>query len=234
MERMDILLISEDLHQSNLVQKAIVENNCDAHFYFHSCTNFKKSFEVTFDLILVADLFNKNIAQLCQDALNYNPQSSIIIFTEEYTLLSKIEALEMGVQYFLKKTTDLRELLATIKLIIRRRPFQYKKDMSYKIANLELKVNSRIAERGGKQVILTAKEFLLLEYLFRNKGRVVSHAELADKVWNIRFETKTNFIPVHINFLRNKIDKEYSEKLIHTVVKFGYVLKESNLNNALK
>jgi DNA-binding response OmpR family regulator len=73
---------------------------------------------------------------------------------------------------------------------------------------------------------LTAKEFALLEYLMRNRGRVVSKVDIAEKVWDINFDTGTNFIEVYINYLRKKIDKDTSNKLIHTVVGMGYTLKE--------
>jgi two-component system copper resistance phosphate regulon response regulator CusR len=80
--------------------------------------------------------------------------------------------------------------------------------------------------RAGKKVELTAKEFSLLEYLLRNRGKVVSRVDIAEKVWDISFDTGTNVIDVYVNFLRKKIDKEFPKKLIHTVVGMGYVLKE--------
>ena len=79
--------------------------------------------------------------------------------------------------------------------------------------------------RSGKKIDLTAKEFSLLEYLLKNKGRVISRVDIAEKVWEISFDTGTNVIDVYINFLRKKIDKDFSPKLIHTLVGMGYVLK---------
>ena len=78
-------------------------------------------------------------------------------------------------------------------------------------------------------LLLTAKEFSLLEYLARNKGKVRSRLEIAEAVWDLNFETGTNFIDVYINYLRNKIDKNYNPKLIHTITGFGYVLKLPDL-----
>jgi DNA-binding response OmpR family regulator len=79
--------------------------------------------------------------------------------------------------------------------------------------------------RGGKTIELTPKEFALLVYLLRNKGRVMSRIDIAEKVWDINFDTGTNVIDVYVNFLRKKIDKDFSPKLIHTQTGVGYILK---------
>jgi two-component system, OmpR family, copper resistance phosphate regulon response regulator CusR len=93
------------------------------------------------------------------------------------------------------------------------------------VADLELDLEEKVARRGGKVIDLTAREFNLLEYLMRNRGRVVSKVDIAEKVWDINFDTGTNFIEVYINYLRNKVDKGFSSRLIHTVVGMGYMLK---------
>ena len=95
-----------------------------------------------------------------------------------------------------------------------------------KINDLELDLNEKIARRNDQRIELTAKEFALLEYLLRNRGKVVSRIDIAEKVWDIHFDTGTNTIDVYINFLRKKIDKDFNPKLIHTVVGMGYILKE--------
>jgi two-component system copper resistance phosphate regulon response regulator CusR len=94
------------------------------------------------------------------------------------------------------------------------------------LADLELNLDEKVARRAGNRIDLTAKEFALLEYLMRNRGRVVSRVDIAEQVWDIRFDTGTNVIDVYINFLRKKVDKDYPTKLIHTVVGMGYIFKE--------
>jgi DNA-binding response OmpR family regulator len=89
-----------------------------------------------------------------------------------------------------------------------------------------MNLDSKEVKRDGKVVSLTAKEFQLLEYLLRNKNRVVSRADIAINVWDIDFDTNTNVIDVYINYLRNKVDKQFDQKLIQTQVGMGYVLKE--------
>jgi DNA-binding response OmpR family regulator len=95
-----------------------------------------------------------------------------------------------------------------------------------RFADLEMNLDTKQVTRSGKPISLTAKEFLLLEYLLRNKKKVVSRADIGEHVWNIDFDTNTNTIEVYINYLRKKIDKDNPVKLIHTQVGFGYILKE--------
>ena len=82
------------------------------------------------------------------------------------------------------------------------------------------------AHRGGQDITLTAREFALLEYLMRNQGRVVSRVDIAESVWDINFDTGTNIIDVYMNYVRNKVDKGFAVRLIHTVVGMGYIMKE--------
>jgi two-component system copper resistance phosphate regulon response regulator CusR len=95
-----------------------------------------------------------------------------------------------------------------------------------KLADLEMNLDAKTVTRSGEEIELTAKEFQLLEFLLRSKNKVVSRAEIAEKVWEITFDSGTNIIDVYVSFLRNKIDKKYSPKLIHTHVGMGYIIKE--------
>jgi DNA-binding response OmpR family regulator len=93
---------------------------------------------------------------------------------------------------------------------------------------LEINIDSKEVKRGDQNIVLTAKEFQLLEYFMRNRNRVLSRADIAEKVWDIDFDTQTNVIDVYVNYLRNKIYKKFPVKLIHTQVGMGYVLKEEH------
>ena len=95
-----------------------------------------------------------------------------------------------------------------------------------KIADLELDLDQKLARRGDKNIELTTKEFLLLEFLMKNKGKVKSRSEIAEKVWDITFDTGTNVIDVYINILRKKIDKDFEHKLIQTRIGLGYSINE--------
>jgi len=94
------------------------------------------------------------------------------------------------------------------------------------IADLEMESHGKAVTRAGKRIELTAREFSLLEYLMLNKGRIVSRVDIAEKVWDLNFDTSTNIIDVYINYLRKKIDKDHKIKLLHTVVGMGYTIRE--------
>ena len=96
-----------------------------------------------------------------------------------------------------------------------------------KVADLEMNLDSKEVKRNDMAINLTAKEFQLLEYLLRNKNRVVSRADIAINVWDMDFDSNTNVIDVYISYLRNKVDKNFSQKLIQTQVGMGYILKET-------
>ena len=92
--------------------------------------------------------------------------------------------------------------------------------------DLELDLDRKLARRGNATIELTAKEFTLLEYFMRNRGRVLSRNDIAEKVWDVSFDFGSNIVDVYVNFLRKKIDKGFDNKLIHTKVGFGYVFGE--------
>jgi DNA-binding response OmpR family regulator len=94
------------------------------------------------------------------------------------------------------------------------------------VADLELDLMRKVAIRGGKVIELTAKEFALLEYFMRNSGRVLSRADISEKVWNITYDTGTNIVEVYVNILRKKIDRDFEPKLIHTRIGLGYIFTD--------
>ena len=96
-----------------------------------------------------------------------------------------------------------------------------------RVGELEMNLITKEVKRENKNILLTAKEFQLLEYFMINQNKVLSRADIAYNVWEIDFDTKTNVIDVYVNYLRNKVDKQFSAKMIHTMVGMGYVLKET-------
>jgi DNA-binding response OmpR family regulator len=141
------------------------------------------------------------------------------------TVADKLSGFEVGTDDYMVKPFDFMELLVRVKALLKRTAeIEQPSERLYE-ADLELDLKEKVARRDEKVIELTAKEFSLLEYLLINKGRVVSKVDIAEKVWDINFDTGTNFIEVYVNYLRNKIDKGFSNKLIHTIVGMGYMLK---------
>jgi DNA-binding response OmpR family regulator len=163
---------------------------------------------------------------VCEQIRKSDNRIPILMLTAMGSLADKLSGFEVGTNDYLVKPFDFMELLVRIKSLLKYYPEKVKQQEILKVADLELDLNEKIARRAGKEIELTAREFSLLEYLMVNKGKVVSKIELAEKVWDINFDTRTNFVEVYINYVRNKVDKGHQNKLIHTVVGMGYILKQ--------
>src|SRR6187401_43121 len=155
-----------------------------------------------------------------------NREIPILMLTALGTVDDKVTGFEAGADDYLVKPFAFKELLARIRSLLRRTIQGLPAGNILQIADLEINLDSKEVLRSGNKISLTAKEFQLLEYLVRNKNKVVSRADIANKVWDIGFDTGTNVIDVYINFLRKKIDKDYDVKLIHTQIGMGYIMKE--------
>jgi DNA-binding response OmpR family regulator len=139
---------------------------------------------------------------------------------------NKITGFDAGASDYLVKPFEFRELLARVKVLIRK-PDHLPETTDVLVAgDLELDLEKKVVRRGNSSIDLTAKEFSLLEYFMRNKGRVLSRQDIAEKVWDVNFDFGTNVVDVYVNFLRKKIDKGFDKKMIHTRVGFGYVFGE--------
>ncbi|MFN8347967.1 MAG: response regulator transcription factor [Spirosomataceae bacterium] len=183
--------------------------------------------EHTYDLIILdVNLPYIDGVALATYIRSVNTQIPLLMLTALDTTADKLAGFDAGVDDYLSKPFDFMELVARLKALLKRAAKTADLPNILRVSDLELDLDQKLARRNGQTIELTAKEFALLEYLMRSRGRVVSKADIAEKVWDIDFDTGTNFIEVYINYLRKKIDKEASTKLIHTVVGMGYTLKE--------
>ncbi len=187
-----------------------------------------------FDLLILdvglPDVSGLDLAQLARAR---NARQPILMLTAFDTTADKLLGFEAGADDYLAKPFEFLELVARIRALLRRAatlpiangntepPAEI-----LRVADLELDMGAKVARRQGRTIDLTARELALLEYLMRNPGRVLSKVDIAERVWDINFDTGTNTIEVYISYLRAKIDKESPVKLIHTVHGIGYVLKE--------
>jgi heavy metal response regulator len=148
----------------------------------------------------------------------------VILLTAKDMVDDKVKGLDMGADDYVTKPFSFDELLARIRALLRRG----KSDESLKLVvdDLELDPVTHKVTRQGNDISLTTKEYSLLEYFMRNPGRILTRTMISEHVWSIKFDTFTNVIDVYINYLRNKIDKDYPKKLLHTVRGVGYMLKD--------
>ena len=168
--------------------------------------------------------------EVCQ-AIREFSEMPIIMLTAKGNDMDKILGLEYGADDYITKPFNILEVKARIKAIIRRSgknaAANNADSKTVSFGEMKIDCENRRVYISGKEVNLTAKEFQLLEFLVRNKNRVVSRADIAINVWEIDFDTNTNIIDVYINYVRNKVDKPFERKLIQTLVGMGYILKDN-------
>ncbi len=179
-------------------------------------------------IVLDLNLPGINGYQLCERIRASNLNVPIIMLTALSTLNDKIEGYDAGADDYIVKPFEFKELLMKIRVLLKRTMDQsIPVGTILKASDLEMNLDSKEVKRGDTFINLTAKEFQLLEYMLRNKNRVVSRSDLAINVWDIDFDTNTNVIDVYINYVRNKVDKPFEHKLIQTHIGMGYILKEN-------
>ena len=183
----------------------------------------KENFQM---LILDIQLPYLNGVELCAMFRKTNKQTPVLMLTALGELHDKMLAFDAGADDYLVKPFHFEELFARIQVFMKRTAIETTPDDSIVVADLHINRNEKKAHRAGKHIDLTAREFALLELLALANGRIVSKVEIAEKIWDVTFDTGTNTIEVYISFLRNKIDKPFDKKLIHTKSGFGYFLKD--------
>lgn len=151
----------------------------------------------------------------------------VILLTALGQTDEKVTGFEAGADDYLTKPFEFRELLMRVRALARRPQTNFQQPPTIlRFADLEMNLEKKECLRSGQRIQLTPREFALMEYLLRNPERVISKAEISERVWNLSFDTGTNFVEVYFNFLRKKVDKGFSKKLIHTQFRIGYILRE--------
>lgn len=175
--------------------------------------------------VIVLDILMPGIngLELCKKARQANIKTPILFISALDAVDDKIAGLEAGGDDYLAKPFEFQELLARIKALDRRNNSEYNQSSYLKIADLEIDFEKWTAHRNKVDLGLTKKEFKLLEYFVLNEGRILSKSEISEKVWDVDFDTGTNIVEVYVNYLRNKLDKGFENKLIQTKFGVGYV-----------
>lgn len=177
-------------------------------------------------LILDINLPYKNGIALCNEIRSINQKIPVIMLTALGTTEDKLLGFDSGADDYLVKPFEFRELLARIRSLLKRISIAETGGNLLSVLDLKVNLNTYEVTRDNRKIDLTQKEFALLVYLLKNKGKVLSRSDISENVWDINFDTGTNIIDVYVNFLRKKIDKDYPVKLIHTQPGVGYILKE--------
>jgi DNA-binding response OmpR family regulator len=161
--------------------------------------------------------------EVCRSIRKSKSEVPIIFLTAKDTIQDTVFGLEAGANDYIKKPFEFEELLARIRVQLREKGSV---QSVLKLGNIEMNLDSHRVIQNSKEIELTPKEFSLLEYLIRNKGKVCTRTRIIEHVWDIHFESDTSVIDVYINFLRKKLENSNGAELIHTVRGVGYIAKE--------
>ena len=230
MQNNKLLLVEDESKVADFIKKGLIEYDFEVDIAYDGVIGKNMALSNHYDLILLdVNLPLLNGYQLCKIIRDFKNNIPILMLTALGNINQKVQGFEAGADDYLLKPFEFKELLLRIKALINRSQKIQNPTTNdlIIIADLEINCGGKTVTRGGKTIDLTAKEFSLLEYLAINKDKVLSKAEIAENVWDISFDTKTNTIEVYINFLRKKIDANFEHKLIHTRVGLGYLIKST-------
>ena len=225
MEKRTVLLVEDEMKTANMLKLWLNENEYDVQVAYDGKSGLELFKNSTFNFALL-DINLPDISgyELCKLIRLKNSQIPIIILTALGSLDDKIEGYSSGADDYMSKPFQFKELLMKMNVLLKRSAGDKKQNI-LKAGPLEINLDTKKLTRDGINIHLTAKEFQLIEYFIRNKNKVLSRTEIAFNVWNVDFKTSTNIIDVYINYVRNKVDKPFEQKLIQTQMGMGFILK---------
>lgn len=223
---MKILLVEDEVSLASFVRKGIESEGYEIDLAYDGLMGKRLAANNMYSVIVLdVNLPHINGFELCRSIKRESPRQPVLLLTALDSLPDKESGFGAGADDYLVKPFEFRELLLRIKALARRDSAFSGMTTVLRVGDLELDTAAHRVTRAGQHIELTAREYALLEYLMVNHGRVVSRIDIAEKVWDLHFDTNTNVIEVYINYLRKKIDKDFSPKLLHTVKGMGYVLR---------
>jgi DNA-binding response OmpR family regulator len=228
---MNILLIEDEVHVSAFIKKGLEEEGFHVDVAFDGYTGNKLALQEVYDVILLDIILPQiNGLEVCRMLREEKIETPILMLTALGSTDNIVTGLKTGADDYLVKPFKFKELLARIDALIRRNQNRIINPV-FKFAGLELNDSTKEVKRNGKVIKLTAREFSLLQYFINNLGIVKSRMQIMESVWGNTYDNNSNVVDVYVNYLRNKIDRDYSSKLIHTVTGMGYIFKEDENEN---
>ena len=223
---MRILLVEDDKGIVHFVKKGLVENAFPVDVATNGEEGLNAVLHMKYDLVVLDILLPKlDGREVLKRIRSMDIQTAVIVLTAKDSESDIVEGLNLGADDYLTKPFSFNELLARIRAILRRG----KTDIStsrLQVANLILESDGHRVFREKVKIELSPKEYVLLEFFMRHPGETITRTMISEKIFNYRFDPSTNVVDVHVSHLRNKIDKDFEPKLLHTVKGVGYVLED--------
>lgn len=224
-EAMRILLVEDDSDLAQFIRKGLREERYAVDFAADGEEGLRLALDNPYDLLILDIMLPKlDGLTLCRRVRAKGKSTPVLLLTARNTVEDKVSGFDTGADQFLTKPFAFAELLARVRALLRRGGPQ--QPMHLKAADLELDPTSRRVRRAGKNISLTNKEYALLEFLLRNKDRVLTRTAIIEHVWDISYDPMTNIVDAHIRALRAKIDRDFSPPLIATVRGVGYMIQD--------
>lgn len=228
-----ILLVEDEISVVSFIKSGLSEENYAVSVALDGTTGASMALANEFDLIILDIMLpDKNGLEICKELRANEVDTPILFLTALGTSENIALGLNTGADDYLVKPFKFIELSARIKALLRRATIKNEvtnepaQNNIYTMADLKINDDAKTVERAGILISLTATEYRLLLTLMKNRGKVLSRMDLLESAWDINFDLGTNVVDVYINYLRKKLDSENKQKLIHTVIGMGYVLKE--------
>lgn len=224
---MKILVIEDDTSLQSIIIKRLREKGYIVEGCFDGADGLDYAEAFEYDCIVLDYMLPKlSGLELLKKLRNQKNKSNVLMLTARDSIEDRVKGLDAGADDYLVKPFSFEELLARIRALLRRQ--SELKDNMLVLEDLTMNTSTHSVVRGGKKIILTSKEYALLEYLLRNQGRILTRSQIVDNVWNSYFDYESNIVDVYIRYLRGKIDKGFEINLIHTIRGFGYALRSGN------
>jgi DNA-binding response OmpR family regulator len=225
---MGILLVEDEPNVVSVIKRGLADYGFEVSVAANGATGLQMALDNDFDLVILDVMLPvMDGIQVCKLIRQQKQSVPIIMLTALDSTENIVSGLDSGADDYLVKPFKIAELAARLRTLLRRKSGDIQsKTNVYTISNLELDPESKIAYRDKEPLKLTATEFRLLEYFIRNQKKVLSRIQILESVWDIDFNMGTNVVDVYVNYLRKKLEKNGTSKLIHTVFGMGYIMKE--------
>ncbi|MGX9418971.1 heavy metal response regulator transcription factor [Vibrio sp. WJH972] len=222
---MRLLIVEDERDTGEYLKKGLTESSYTVDLAVNGIDGLHQAMSEEYDLIILDVMLPKlNGWQILQTLRSSDIDIPVLMLTARDQIEDRVKGLELGADDYLVKPFAFVELLARIRNILKRNSKSVNSNSTIQIENLQLDLLRRRAFRGNESINLTAKEFSLLELFMQRRGEILSRSLIASQVWDMNFDSDTNVIDVAIRRLRNKVDKSFEPKLIHTIRGMGYVL----------
>lgn len=227
----NIVIVEDDRRIAQTISRGLQEEGYSTEVVYEGNNGRQAALKPGIDLLVLdLNLPGINGFEICRSVRAAKPRLPIIILSAWGEIEDKEEGLALGADDYLVKPFDFRELIARVKTCLRRSAVMsgtiIETAQIWQAANLLVNAATKEVRRGETVINLTAREFTLLEYLIRHQGRVLNKLDIAEQVWSNNYDSSSTVVEVYINYLRKKIDRDFTPRLIHTRLGLGYVLKE--------